>query len=171
MASGHEDVPRADRSVVCPLTGPIRVEGAEPGDLLVVDVLDVVPAGFGYTAQIPSFGFLRDEFPAPFLARWEVGGAWAVSPDLPGVRIAPARPRHRRAPDHLKGGLPIIVSGQVLGGGGSQLRFGRGGPGGGEGRAGRDPRREGRLVAAGQAWLDSSIRQRHSLWSSACHHP
>jgi formamidase len=91
MASGHEDVPRADRSVVCPLTGPIRVEGAEPGDLLVVDVLDVVPSGFGYTAQIPGFGFLRDEFPAPFLARWEIGGAWAVSPDLPGVRI-PAAP-------------------------------------------------------------------------------
>jgi formamidase len=91
MASTHEDVPRCDRSVVCPMTGPIRVEGAEPGDLLVVEVLEVVPSGFGYTAQIPGFGFLRDEFPAPFLARWELGGGWAVSPDLPGVRI-PAAP-------------------------------------------------------------------------------
>jgi formamidase len=91
MASSHSDVPRADRSVVCPLTGPIRVEGAEPGDLLVVDVLEVVPSDFGYTAQIPGFGFLRQEFPAPFLVRWELGGGWAVSPDLPGVRI-PAAP-------------------------------------------------------------------------------
>jgi formamidase len=91
MASTHEDVPRADRSIVCPLTGPIRVEGAEPGDLLVVDILEVVPSSFGYTAQIPGFGFLRDEFPAPFLARWEIGDGWAASPDLPGVRI-PAAP-------------------------------------------------------------------------------
>jgi formamidase len=91
MASGHQDVPRADRSVVCPLTGPIRVEGAEPGDLLAVDVLEVVPSSFGYTAQIPGFGFLRDEFPDPFLVRWEIGDGWAASPDLPGVRI-PAAP-------------------------------------------------------------------------------
>jgi formamidase len=90
MASSHEDVPRADRSVVCPLTGPIQVEGAEPGDLLVVDVLDVVPSTFGYTAQIPGFGFLRDEFPAPFLVRWEIGDGWAASPELPGVRISAA---------------------------------------------------------------------------------
>jgi formamidase len=91
MDSSHEDVPRADRSVVCPLTGPILVDGAEPGDLLVVDMLEVVPSGFGYTAQIPGFGFLRDEFPAPFLVRWELGDGWATSPDLPGVRI-PAAP-------------------------------------------------------------------------------
>ena len=90
MASSHEDVPRVDRSVVCPMTGPIRIEGAEPGDLLVVDVLDVVPSTFGYTAQIPGFGFLSDEFPAPFLVRWELGDGWAASPDLPRVRISAA---------------------------------------------------------------------------------
>ena len=87
MASTSADVPRADRSIVCPLTGPVRVEGAEPGDLLAVDILDVRPAGFGYTAQIPGFGFLRDEFPEPFLVRWELGDRWATSPDLPGVRV------------------------------------------------------------------------------------
>ena len=87
MASTHDDVPRADRSIVCPMTGPVRVEGAEPGDLLVVDILDVRPSGFGYTAQIPGLGFLRDEFPDPFLVRWEIAGEWATSPDLPGVRI------------------------------------------------------------------------------------
>jgi formamidase len=91
MASKHEDVPRADRSIVHPLTGPIFVEGAEPGDLLVVEILAVEPGAFGYTAQIPGFGFLRDEFPAPFLARWEIADDWAISPDLPGIRI-PGRP-------------------------------------------------------------------------------
>ncbi|MGH2964797.1 MAG: acetamidase/formamidase family protein [Solirubrobacterales bacterium] len=91
MNSTHEDVPRADRTIVHPLTGPIFVDGAEPGDLLVVEILAVQPGAFGYTAQIPGFGFLRDEFPAPFLARWEIADDWATSPDLPGVRI-PGRP-------------------------------------------------------------------------------
>jgi formamidase len=87
MASTHEDVARADRTIVHPLTGPIFVDGAEPGDLLVVDILDVQPGAFGYTAQFPRFGFLSDEFPEPFLARWEIAGGFATSPDLPGVRI------------------------------------------------------------------------------------
>jgi formamidase len=87
MASTHQDVPRADRSIVCPMTGPVRVEGAEAGDLLVVDILDVRTSGFGYTAQIPGLGFLREEFPEPFLVRWEIADGWATSPDLPGVRI------------------------------------------------------------------------------------
>ncbi len=91
MSSTHEDVPRADRTVVHPLTGPIFVEGTEPGDLLVVEILAVEPGAFGYTAQIPGFGFLRDEFPEPFLVRWEIADDYATSPDLPGIRI-PGRP-------------------------------------------------------------------------------
>jgi formamidase len=91
MASTHEDVLSADRTLVHPLTGPIFVDGAEPGDLLVVEILDVQPGGFGYTAQFPGFGFLSDEFPEPFLARWEIAGGWATSPDLPGIRI-PGQP-------------------------------------------------------------------------------
>jgi formamidase len=87
LSSSHDDIARVDRRVVHPLTGPIRVEGARPGDLLVVDVLDIVPSSFGYTALIPGFGFLRDEFPDPFLVRWEIAEGWAVSPDLPGVRV------------------------------------------------------------------------------------
>jgi formamidase len=91
MDSTHEDLLRTDRSLVHPLTGPIHVEGAEPGDLLVVDILDVRTGPFGYTAQFPGFGFLSDEFPDPFLARWELADGWATSPDLPGLRI-PGRP-------------------------------------------------------------------------------
>lgn len=88
--STHADVTAADRTVVHPLTGPVRVEGAEAGDVLVVDVLEVVPGSFGYTAQIPGFGLLRDEFPDPFLVRWDLSAEGAVSPDVPGVRIPPA---------------------------------------------------------------------------------
>jgi formamidase len=91
LDSTNDDVLRADRSIVHPLTGPIRVDGAEPGDVLAVEVLEVVPSSFGYTAQIPGFGFLADEFPEPFLVRWEVDGRWAASPDMPDVRV-PAAP-------------------------------------------------------------------------------
>jgi formamidase len=87
MDSTHEDVLRCDRSIVHPLTGPIRVEGTVPGDVLSVEVLEVVPPTFGYTAEIPGFGFLAEEFPEPFLVRWELADGWATSPDLPGVRI------------------------------------------------------------------------------------
>ncbi|MGH2680354.1 MAG: acetamidase/formamidase family protein [Actinomycetota bacterium] len=87
LDSSHDDVLRIDRWIVHPLTGPVRVEGADPGDVLVVEILEIVPASFGYTAQIPGFGFLADEFPAPFLVRWEIADGFATSPDLPGVRI------------------------------------------------------------------------------------
>lgn len=87
MTSTHEDVVRADRTIVHPLTGPILIAGAEPGDLLAVEILEVTPGTFGYTAQIPRFGFLHDEFPDPFLVRWEIAGGFAASPDLPGIRI------------------------------------------------------------------------------------
>src|ERR1700709_1214344 len=44
------------------LTGPVYVEGAEAGDLLAVDILDVIPHTQGFTAITPGFGFLRDLF-------------------------------------------------------------------------------------------------------------
>jgi formamidase len=91
MDSSHEDLTHVDRTIVHPLTGPIFVEGAEPGDLLVVELMDISTGSFGYTAQFPGFGFLRDEFPDPFLVRWEIGDGIAISRDLPGVRI-PAAP-------------------------------------------------------------------------------
>lgn len=52
--------------VVHPLTGPIFVEGAEPGDLLAVEILGIEPDRYGFTVQLPALGFLRDEFPEPF---------------------------------------------------------------------------------------------------------
>ncbi len=85
--STSDDVTAVDLDVVHPLTGPIYVEGAEPGDLLEVEILEVSTGTFGYTMQSPGFGFLRDEFPLPFLARWEIDAGFAISPDLPGVRI------------------------------------------------------------------------------------
>ena len=82
-----ETVAAPNLDVVHPLTGPVYVEGAEPGDLLEVEILDVEPASYGYTVQVPGFGFLRDAFPEPFKVSWELADGWATSADVPGVRI------------------------------------------------------------------------------------
>jgi len=73
--------------VVHPLTGPVYVDGAQPGDLLEVEIVEVVPDTYGYTVQVPGFGFLRDVFPEPFMVRWAIADGFATSDDLPGVRI------------------------------------------------------------------------------------
>jgi formamidase len=90
-ASTAEDVRRADLGPVHPLTGPVYVEGAEPGDLLEVKIQAIQPERSGYTVQAPGFGFLRDLFPEPHIVQWELAGGFAESRDLPGVRI-PAAP-------------------------------------------------------------------------------
>jgi formamidase len=81
------DLPRVDLDLVHPLTGPVFVTGAAPGDLLEVQIVDITPQSFGFTTIVPGFGFLRDFFPSPFLVKWTIAGGFAVSADLPGVRI------------------------------------------------------------------------------------
>ncbi|BAA79495.1 acetamidase/formamidase [Aeropyrum pernix K1] len=84
---GVDDVASADLNVVHPLTGPVYVRGAKPGDLLVVEVLDIKAEPFGFTVAIPGFGFLRDLFDKPYKIRWRIEGGYAFSEDLPNVRI------------------------------------------------------------------------------------
>ena len=87
------DVAAANLNVVHPLTGPVFVNGAGPGDVLAVKIVSVVPGPdrFGYTVAVPGFGFLRDLFEDPFIVRWELEKKGkegnAASTDLPGVRI------------------------------------------------------------------------------------
>src|SRR5215510_3524031 len=82
-----DEVATTNLDVVHPLTGPVYVEGAEPGDLLAVEIVDIEPDTYGFTVQAPGFGFLRDVFPDPFRVDWDIAGGWATSADLPGVRI------------------------------------------------------------------------------------
>lgn len=72
--SSHADVARKGPLQGHPLTGPVFVRGAEPGDTLVVDVLDVTPAAdFGWTAIRPGKGLLQiEEFPRHFLQIWDL---------------------------------------------------------------------------------------------------
>ncbi len=81
------DLSSVSLDVTHPLTGPVYVETAEPGDLLEVRILDIEPASFGFTVQIPGFGFLREEFPDPFVVHWSMADGYATAPELPGVRI------------------------------------------------------------------------------------
>ena len=86
-ASTTADVGRVNLNVVHPLTGPVYVNGAEPGDLLEVKILELEPASWGFTCQIPGFGFLREHFTEPYLVRWRIADGFAESEDLPRVRI------------------------------------------------------------------------------------
>lgn len=73
--------------LIHPLTGPVFVKGAEPGDVLEVEFLDIVPEAHGFSAIIPGFGFLRDVMTEPFLVHWTLTDSWATSDQIPGVRI------------------------------------------------------------------------------------
>ena len=81
------DVVALNLNLVHPLTGPLYVNGAKAGDALAVTLLDIEPDRFGYTIIVPGFGFLRDVFPDPFIARWDLSRRGGASPDLPGVNI------------------------------------------------------------------------------------
>jgi formamidase len=89
--STAEDVGNLNLGVVHPLTGPVFVKGAQPGDLLEVRLVakEADPwERWGYTVEVPGFGFLRDEFPDPFIVHWRLhGNEYAESEQLPGVRI------------------------------------------------------------------------------------
>jgi acetamidase/formamidase len=65
------DVARIDFARVNPVTGPIFVEGAEPGDALKITIDAFKPSGFGWTANIPGFGLLADQFKEPALNIWK----------------------------------------------------------------------------------------------------
>ena len=61
------DLPGLDTSQADPAFGPVVVEGAEPGHVLRVDILELTPAAYGWTAILPNLGLLKDEFPGPHL--------------------------------------------------------------------------------------------------------
>ena len=60
--SGAEAVTALDFSHVNPVSGPVFVKDAKPGDVLAVEILELRPGDWGWTAIIPGFGLLADEF-------------------------------------------------------------------------------------------------------------
>jgi acetamidase/formamidase len=123
---------------VNPVTGPIYVEGAEPGDALEVEIVSIEVDEWGWTANIPGFGLLADEFPEARLAISRIAGGIVSLPfgvELPCVPmigtigIAPSEPgEHPILPPSRQGGnmdirhltagarlrLPVAVPGALL---------------------------------------------------------
>jgi hypothetical protein len=70
VESGVAEVAALDFAKVNPVTGPVTIDGAEPGDALQVTIESFVPSGWGWTAIIPGFGLLADQFPDPAINIW-----------------------------------------------------------------------------------------------------
>ena len=78
-----------DRNRIHALTGPVFVKGAEPGDVLQIDVLEVAHKGWGWTSVVEGLGFLKQRFSKPFLFIWELQAE--VSRSL-APAVVPLRP-------------------------------------------------------------------------------
>ncbi len=137
-ASTVESVAALDFSKVNPVTGPVRILGAEPGDALSVKVREFRPSGWGWTANIPGFGLLTEDFRDPHLKLWSFEGDVAEFADdirvplkaFPGtIGLAPAEMGlHSVVPPRVCGGnmdtrdlgagttlfLPVQVSGALF---------------------------------------------------------
>lgn len=124
------DVETLDFGKINPVTGPIFVEGAEPGDALKITIESFKPSGFGWTANIPGFGLLADDFKDPALTIWKYDPA-TLEPALFGkegkvplkpfagtIGCAPAEPGlHSVVPPRRMGGnldIRDLSAGTVL---------------------------------------------------------
>jgi acetamidase/formamidase len=125
---------------VNPVSGPVFVKGARPGDTLAVEILELRPRDWGWTAIIPGFGLLADEFPEPWLRISRVDaeqgrvefaedvflpyrpfpGTIGVAPAEPGVHsiVPPSRFGGNLDIKHLEQGttlfLPVGVDGALF---------------------------------------------------------
>jgi acetamidase/formamidase len=140
-ASTVEDVGRMDFGRINPVCGPIFIDGARPGDVLKVTLLGFEPSGWGWTANIPGFGLLAEEFKTPALHLWKYDpgtlapglfGRWAKVPLKPftgTIGVAPAESgKHSIIPPRRVGGnmdvrdisqgtelyLPVEVAGALF---------------------------------------------------------
>ncbi len=124
------DIATMDPDEINPVTGPVYIDGAEPGDALKVTIGDFAPSGFGWTAIIPGFGLLADQFSEPCLHLWTyepsgrapaLFGSHARVPVRPfagTIGVAPAEPgRHGIIPPRAVGGnmdIRDLTAGTVL---------------------------------------------------------
>jgi amidase len=74
IASEDDLVTEIDFERVNSATGPVAVKGAEPGDSLVVELLEVRPSGQGFATLIPGFGQLIDQVHSPVTKVFRVEG-------------------------------------------------------------------------------------------------
>ncbi len=129
------DVMTLDFGKINPVTGPVYVNGAEPNDTLVVEILGFESCKWGWTAIIPGFGLLAADFPEPFLQistydeQWvyytpeirlpyrPFPGTIGVAPNLPGVQsvVFPRNCGGNMDIRHLTPGSKLYLPVQVAG--------------------------------------------------------
>ena len=118
----HDDVGRLELGLGHPLTGPLQVEGADPGRVLEVQLVSYETADFGTTAVIPGFGFLADLFPDPYLVKWEIQDGKARAAELPGVAVPGnpfagvigVAPSHERMEEFRRREEALLSAGQIV---------------------------------------------------------
>ncbi len=99
-ASTSEDIGRINYRRLDPLVGPVYVDGVKPGDALKIEVLDLKPLGWGWTALLPEFGLLWDEIQDPLIKIWTElergfvempnGARFDLHPMIGCIGVAPA---------------------------------------------------------------------------------
>ena len=87
LDSVADDLATVDLGLVHPMTGPVNIVGAERGDVIEVEIVDIAPDEYGYTVIAPGFGFLRDVFTEPYIVNWRLTRNGAVSDGMPGITI------------------------------------------------------------------------------------
>ena len=87
--SGVEAVAALDFGRVNPVTGPIRITGASPGDAISVRVAELDVDSWGWTGNIPGFGLLAADFPDPYLAISTVDSSTVTLPFGPVLPTVP----------------------------------------------------------------------------------
>jgi acetamidase/formamidase len=96
--SDNQITPDSDTSAIAgidwdrvyPLAGPIAVAGAEPGDTLAVEILDIRTQGWGWSAIFPDLGLLSDDFPDGYLRTFDISnGSYAYIGDTVAIPLAP----------------------------------------------------------------------------------
>lgn len=73
LNSELEALDALDFEPIHPLTGPVYVENAAPGDVLKVTLLDIELGDWGWNAIIPGFGFLSDSLSVKYLKTYALG--------------------------------------------------------------------------------------------------
>ena len=91
-ASTVADVGRLDFGRINPVVGPVFIDGAMPGDAVKITIGAFVPSGFGWTANIPGFGLLSDQFTDPALQLWSYDAARLAPAVFSSIARVPLKP-------------------------------------------------------------------------------
>ncbi len=116
------DFAKLNPGPIHPLTGPVFIKGAKPGDLLEIEFLEIIPERFAFTCILPGLGFLADVFTTPFLVKWKIEDGFATSDQLRGVRIPGASfmgvsgtaPSHEKLKEWTKREAVAMATGKTV---------------------------------------------------------